>query len=402
MYKYMKAPWSIVPLIVFRGVSCTFLTIIHPKEPATAISSITIPVLLIMASQPIILVTAATGTQASSLIRALSSYVLKNKSPLTIHATTREPSSATAADLVSANTNDFLAIKLFKTDFSDLSTLTRPTTNATHAFVNATPMSGTESENLHAQNILTSLRTHASSSMQRIVYTSASALRDPCEPSNYNNIDAYPWMKAYFTSKYGIETSVINFATSLSIPYTILQPGMFLTNLLPPASQFMYPLLSSRGQPLATTALTPDHLSAWVDPERIGSFAANAFLLPASSYIYTANYQNKRITIAAWKLTLSEVLESMNAYLASDLKPVNIPAGTKATAQYMSHEEAEAQKETNPLVASQLFMNENAGLTGADMELDNIGEKYGVEMGSLEGFWERVGAKGMVASALGY
>lgn len=218
-------------------------------------------------------------------------------------------------------------------------------------------------------------------------------------------------MHTYYVSKYGIEESAIKLAQSLNIPWTVLQPGTFLTNLLPPASTFMYPgLAGDKGSSSSSdssnarkhtvqTALIPEFIGAWLDPEAIGTFAARSLLLDGNEY--TELYKNRRIQIGAWDMTLGQVVDSLNEYLATPAatRDGRIPEGLKVEMAYLTTAEAEKQKDVNPLVASQLFMNDNQGIFEA--ATGKI-EKYGVDMGSLAGVWEREGAVGRVADALGY
>ncbi|KPI34333.1 uncharacterized protein AB675_11225 [Cyphellophora attinorum] len=359
-----------------------------------------------------ILITLATGTQSSSLIRALSRHALTTHTPITIHATTRTPSSQLAQDLQSTNTNAFTTIHLFQTDLSDPVTLIAPTTNVTHAFLNVTPvLTDVTLEAKHAKNVLAALAAHASSTLQRIVYTSASSVRDPAVPGNYNGLDQHPWMKAYYESKFGIEEAVIDLATNTlagkGVDWTVLQPGTFLSNLLPPVSKFMYPGIAKKDgaeeeRHVVTTALVPDFKSDWVDPECIGSFALNALLLPDGDERYGEYYRGKRVKIAAWPLTMREVVQSLNEYLASEARPEGVPEGTKVKVRNLSKEEVEREVEKGDvLTASRLFQNENRGVFGGEW-MEGIGERYGVEMGNLERFWLREGRAGRVAEGLGY
>lgn len=354
--------------------------------------------------QRIVLVTSATGTLASSLLRALSAYASANKIHVTVHATTRDPSSNTAAALRSANTNEFLAIKLFKVDFSDISTLAEPVKDVTLAYLNFNPeVADLTVEGQHAQNVLSALRSHASRTLQRLVYSSGSATRDTSDPTSYRDIDKFPWMKAVFTTKHNIERAVIDYATNVNIPWTILKPGTFMTNLLPPISTFMYPRLSDKQNHRFTTALVPGFKYDWLDPESYGEYAVHALLLPSDSKRYDELYENRRIPVAALHLSLAEVAESLNTFIASG-KVEGVSKGTKVDVEYIDHETAEAQKEGNILIASQLFQNLNPSVFGGVAIVEDRGEKYGVTIGrgGLEEFWERENGKGRIAAALGY
>lgn len=353
-------------------------------------------------STPIILLTAATGTQSSSLIRALSAWSSSTRTAIVIHGTSRDPSASAVQDLIGANTHSKCTVNMFKADYDDPGSLTAPAIGATHAFINVMPvMTDMSAEAKHASSILEALRSAASDTLQRIVYSSVHSLKDPSIPGNFKNLEGNPWMHAYYTSKFRIEESVVKFAQSLSIPYTLLQPGMFLTNLVPPHSNFLYPDLAAPGENTIRTALKPTNVFGWLDPEDIGTYALRALVSsPSDSEEYQTLYQGKKVPIAAHSLTLSQAVDSLNAYLKSNhQKDSRIPPGTLAKIDFISEEVADAEKMQNPLIAAQLFQNDNQGAFRFDPALS---EKYGIEAGSVEAFWIREGKAGRVAAALGY
>lgn len=335
-----------------------------------------------MSSAPIILVTAATGTQSSALIRSLSAWSSDKSTTITINATTRDPSSASAKSLLSHNHTN-CAINLFKVDFEDASSLIPPSTDSTHAFINLTPiLTDQTAEGRHGNNIISALRAHASKTLQRIVYTTAYSIRDPSLPDAFapGSLTPGSWMYTYYNTKYNLEVATTTLASDLSIPYTLFRPGTFLTNLLPPSSNFMYPTLATSHT--ITTALTPDFISYWLDPTDIGHFARIALVEPATSDLYKTRYRNATIGLAERAMTLADAVAGLNAHLASDPKA----AGVTVKMEYIEQAEAERRAPSEPLTASQLFLNANREKFKVD--LDQM-KGLGVDMKTPEEFWRR-------------
>lgn len=335
-----------------------------------------------MSSAPIILVTAATGAQSSGLIRSLSTWSSNTSTPIMINATTRDPSSASSRSLLS-HQHTHCTINLFKVDFEDASTLTSPSTNSTHAFINLTPvLTDQTAESRHGNNIISALREHASSTLQRVVYTTAYSIRDTSAPDAFAPGTLVPgtWMHTYYNTKYGLEVATTTLASDLSIPYTILRPATFLTNLLQPASNFMYPDLKT--EHTITTALTPDFISYWLDPADIGHVARIALVEPATSSLYTTHYRNAIIGLAERKMTLAEAVAGLNAQLASDPKA----GGIQVKMQYLDAAEAERRAANEPLIASQIFMNANRDKFAVDLEAV---KGLGMTMATPEEFWRK-------------
>lgn len=338
-----------------------------------------------MSSHPTILVTAATGIQSSSLIRALNAWSIAHSLQLTIHATARDPSSPSAQSLLT-HSSPTCTIKLFQANFEDPSSLVDPSTGATHAFINVSPvLTDPTAELRQGKNIIAALKTHSSSTLQRVVYTSATSVRDPANPDSFapGSLDPDSFMRTYYHSKYTIEQLTASLASSLSIPYTILRPGTFFTNVVPPHSKFMYPGLADRSNPTITTALEPGFQSVWIDPEDIGRFAARALLLPADDPVFKEKYENRTNELAERRATLAEIVDALNAQLARDPQ---VKGKVEVKMKYIEAEEAERVKARNPFVASQLFMNKNQSKFKVDLgKVSGLG----VEMGSAEAFFER-------------
>ena len=323
-----------------------------------------------------ILITAATGTQSSALIRTLSAQSSSTSTPMTIHATTRNPAGGAAQALL-AHAHEHLTIQLFPVDFNDPASLVAPATGVTHAFLNVTPVfSDLTLEAQHARHILAALETAARDTLRRLVYTSAASV---APLSTYRDIDNFPTMKAYFTQKHGIELAVASFAsTSLPTPidHTILHPGTFLTNFLPPLGRWMYPNLQT--EHTITTALDEHLRMAWVDPTDIGRFAAAALTGEGSSW--EDGFRGRIVPVAGVNATLGQVVDSINAALAAD--PA-VQQDVRVRVEYVASAEARAKMGSDLLVERDLFQNANS----VDVDTEAVAAHGLVALGDLGAFW---------------
>jgi hypothetical protein len=110
-----------------------------------------------------------------------------------------------------------------------------------------------------------------------------------------------------------------------------------------------------------------------VDPAAIGRFA--------EEFVRPVRQQSRMIPLASVNMTISDVADALSR-AANHKKTVSV--------SYLSPEEVAAQKDVNPFVASQRFLNEREHL----VDLEKVGS-YGIELGSVEGIlWAREGEAG--------
>lgn len=110
-----------------------------------------------------------------------------------------------------------------------------------------------------------------------------------------------------------------------------------------------------------------------LDPADIGRFAARAIYAPAEEF--TRLFANKAIPIASVNMTISDVAEALTR-AAKHKKTVRV--------NYLSPEEVAAQKDANLFIEGQLMLNGREYL----VHLEKV-RSYGIELGSVEGFFER-------------
>ncbi|KIW55737.1 hypothetical protein PV05_04466 [Exophiala xenobiotica] len=321
-----------------------------------------------MASQhQTVLVTGASGTQGGHVIRELiTASSIHPDTSLTIHALVRDPNSSASRDLLALDSSK---IKLFKGNFDDIGSLSRAAQYCTTVFLNVTPVFVDPSGELrHARNILSA---SLAAGVKYVILASVAGLD---ESKNSPSLDAYPFFKTYFANKAAIADMVRQppFPTPEGYTYTILEPATFLTNYLPPAQTVMYPTLTAP-EPTFHVAYTPTLSMSHLDPADIGRFAARAIYAPAEEF--TRLFANKAIPIASVNMTISDVAEALTR-AAKHKKTVRV--------NYLSPEEVAAQKDANLFIEGQLMLNGREYL----VHLEKV-RSYGIELGSVEGFFER-------------
>jgi hypothetical protein len=110
-----------------------------------------------------------------------------------------------------------------------------------------------------------------------------------------------------------------------------------------------------------------------VDPADMGHFAARAIY--SSSEEFARLFANKAIPLVSVNMTISDVADALTR-AANHKKTVSV--------SYRSPEEVAARADVNPFVASQLLLNERGHL----VDLEKV-RSYGIELGSVEGFFVR-------------
>lgn len=207
---------------------------------------------------PTYFVTGATGRQG----RAVASSLLASGHK--VHALVRDLTSPASIAL-----QDDGAI-LFPGTFSDIDSLSTAAAGSQGVFINVSPSAESGAEAQHAKNVISAA---LSAGVQHVIYSSVLKAGSHAE---FPDFDEKSWMGSYWLSKHAIEELVRNAGFET---WTILRPGFFMTNLLPPLAGYMYPELWADGAfKHAYDNATKLFL---VDPEDIGHAAAAAFEEPA-------------------------------------------------------------------------------------------------------------------------
>jgi uncharacterized protein YbjT (DUF2867 family) len=204
---------------------------------------------------PTFFVTGATGTQGGATTSSLLSTGHE------VHTLVRNSSSAAALALQSAG------VKLFPGSFSDVSSIIAAANGCQGVFLNVTPdFIDPNGELQNAKNII---RASKEAGVKHIIYSS---VLKTGQHSRFPDWDPNSFMANYWISKSAIEDEVRGAGFQF---WTILRPGFFMTNLLPPVSQYMYPELWTES--LFKTDYKQTTRIGFIDPADIGAVAAKVF-----------------------------------------------------------------------------------------------------------------------------
>ncbi|KIW19805.1 hypothetical protein PV08_00380 [Exophiala spinifera] len=315
-----------------------------------------------------VLVTGANGVQGGYVIRELLKLAPAHpETSLTIHALVRDASSSASQALLAL---DPAKIKMFQGNFDDTESLSRAAAGCTNAFVNPSPVfTDPTGEGRHGLNVLSA---SMGAGIKHVILASVYGI----EPrKDLPDLESIPFFKAYFTNKSTIAETVRH-PPAGSAPegytYTILEPASFLTNYILPVSQMMYPTLTAE-QPTLTVVFPPTLRMSHLDPADIGRFAARSIYADRDEF--ERLFANKTIPLSSANLTISDIADALTRAVGHR-KTVSV--------SYMSREEAEAVKDTNLFVAAQLFLSDHPHL----VDLEKV-RSYGIELGSVDGFFER-------------
>jgi uncharacterized protein YbjT (DUF2867 family) len=306
------------------------------------------------------LVLGATGTQGGATVRGL----LVSSTSCKIHALTRDVSSIKAQQLHSLSPR----VRLFEGTHDDLAALSAAAAGVTGAFINVSmEKTDYEAEQRYVRKTLEALS--EISSMKRVVYTSVIGARDPSVPGNFKGVEPDTFRYAYYANKAANEKLVQRTAEQCGWSWTIIQPAVFMTNLLPPLVNMMYPQLRERR---VETAFPEDHKRFWTDPRDTGRFAAHALL-------GQDNLRNQTIPLANEYVTDGQIFTQLESAIKEktgqevQIQITRIPPGK---AQEMRH--------TNLRVESELNQMENE----SHVDLTKL-EEYGIVLGTMRDFFER-------------
>lgn len=207
---------------------------------------------------PTCLVTGATGRQGGSLASTLLA------SGETVHALVRDLSSPASLALKSAG-----AI-LFSGTFSDIDAISSAAKGADSVFINVSPSFVCPNAELeHAKNILSA---SLKAGVKHVVCSSVVwTWRHEQFPGWFDDY-ASSLIGDYWRSKNAIEEAV---RSSGAETWTILRPGYFMTNLIPPLVTYMFPEILTEG--LFKSVYDKETKLGLLDPRDIGKVARRIF-----------------------------------------------------------------------------------------------------------------------------
>jgi len=166
------------------------------------------------------------------------------------------------------------------------------------------------------------------------------------------------YFSAYWPTKKAVQDAVQNAGFE---SWTVLQPAWLMTNWIAPVGPHYFSEL--RKDKVLDVSLGEDTKIDVTAPDDIGSFAVKAF---------KGALEGQIVRVASEGLTIEEC-----ARVVSEV------SGVKVGWRIKSEEEIEAQKDFNPLVASQIWQR----LEGSKVDLEKL-RSYGVPLTSFKQFLE--------------
>jgi uncharacterized protein YbjT (DUF2867 family) len=281
-------------------------------------------------------VCAATGVQGGAVARQLRALNWE------VHTTTRDPDSAAAQALTSAG------VKVHPGSWDDTAVLEAAIAGCDYLFLNLMPVLTDFAAEFRQGQVI--LRIAKAAGVQHVVYSTGF------------HFPKHDFMAMAFKSKLDLEQEL----QSAGFPHwTILRPGNFMSNYIGDKVNLLYPGAAQTG--LFTVAFRPTTTLIAVDHEDIGAFAVAAFQNPEK-------FHGQAIDLITEIITFEKALEIMRRATGRNLR-----------ARYLSDEELDEAKKTNPLLVLQEVMR-NFTLE-RDVKAD--ARRWGVETGSFERFVER-------------
>ncbi|KAM0417295.1 hypothetical protein ACHAPT_012737 [Fusarium lateritium] len=290
-----------------------------------------------------VFVSGATGCQGGAVARYLRSKDVQ------VHALARDPASKKAKDLES------IGVKLTPGDYDNKEALETAMAGCTALFLVLMPdFADLTRERTWAKNI------HAAGKAAGVKHAVFSSGFGANEPEKLTAMEPGSFLDTVMRNKQAIE---IETRTAGFEHWTLLRPGNFMANYVEPFVR-MYPTLVDEG--VWTTALTPTSILPMVDTVTIGRFGGEALLNPE-------RFHEKEILYADEWLAPDVILEKLSKAVGRELK-----------ANYLTDEDIDAQKATNPFIGGQLVMREMGKFT----TLEEV-KKWGIPLSSFDEFLER-------------
>ncbi|UKZ67458.1 uncharacterized protein TrAtP1_008617 [Trichoderma atroviride] len=293
-------------------------------------------------AQPKVFVCGVTGTQGGALARALRSE------NVSVTALVRDPSSPQAQSIKA------LGVEIVPGNFDDTPAIERALTGCTAAFLNFFPdFTDLTAELRWAKSIMAAAQ---AAGVKHIIFSSGFAVSTPEKLKLW---DPNSIMGKALLTKQTIEKEVHDAGFEY---WTILRPGNFMANFLPPKSA-MYAGLVESG--VWTTPLLKESKLPMVDEATIARFASAAIHDPTK-------FTGQTIEIADELIGPEQILEKISA-----------TAGRQLKAEYMP-EAAIMEQKSNPFITAQYAMRDLASFV--DLEKVKI---WGVPLSSFDAFVQR-------------
>jgi uncharacterized protein YbjT (DUF2867 family) len=287
------------------------------------------------------LVLRATGSQGKAVVKHLA------KSGWKVHALVSDPSADRATGL-----QTFGNVTLFKGNLDDHASIEAAIAGTDAVFLTQMPSFTDDSEVRDAKAAIDLAK---AAGVKHIMHSTQLMLNNP---NLLIDGSVPPIMSPAVLGKLSVETLV----KQSGIPYTLLRPGWFMTNILPPMDDMMFPGWSS-GK--FTNSYKPSTIMPAVDPDDIGAFAAATFNDPDK-------YGGKALTVVSECITVADIVAEYER-----------ASGKKMDVHYRSEEETEKEA-GNPYVIGQKMTLDL--MKWVDMEEV---KSYGIPLSSFRDFFEK-------------
>jgi uncharacterized protein YbjT (DUF2867 family) len=286
------------------------------------------------------LVMRATGRQGMGVIHHLS------KAGWRIHALVADASSDRALALKSFSSQ----ITLYQGTWRDPPTIEAAIRDCQAFFLNQL----TSPEGVEVQEARLVLELAKAAGVQHVVFPSTLPLNNPSFREDLKDSVCAPSI----SNKADVEDVV----RSSGLTWTLLRPGMFFTNFLPPLVYFIHPDIK---EGKITNSYSPDCIMTLVDPHDIGAFVAAAFEDPAK-------FGSQIITVVSERVRFDDMVTGLSDAI-----------GEIITAVYRTAEETTTLKD-DILVASQIMC------VGLDNLVDMVEVRsWGVPLTTYKQFMEK-------------
>ncbi|KAM0460817.1 hypothetical protein ACHAO4_001610 [Trichoderma viride] len=293
-------------------------------------------------AQPKVFVCGVTGTQGGAVARALRSE------NVSVTALVRDPSSPQAQSI------EALGVEIFLGNFDDTSAIERALTGCTAAFLNFFPdFKDLTAELRWAKSIIAAAR---AAGVKHILFSSGFAVG---APEKLKLWDANSIMGKALLAKQSNEKEVRDAGFDY---WTILRPGNFMANYLPPKVA-MYGDFVQSG--VWTTALLKETKLPMIDEATIACFASAAIHNPTK-------FTGQTIEIADELIGSEQILEKISA-----------TAGRQLKAEYMP-EAAIMEQKGNPFIVGQYAMRDLASF----VDMEKV-KSWGIPLSSFDAFLQR-------------
>jgi uncharacterized protein YbjT (DUF2867 family) len=286
------------------------------------------------------LVLRATGSQGKGVVQHLV------KSDWKVHALVSDPSAERALAL-----QQFGNVSLYKGTLGDHASIEAAIAGTDAVFLVQIPSWTDDSETRDAHAILALAK---AAGVKHIVHSTQIMLNDPDLRDHLPS----PMMAPVLTGKLDVEELV----RTSGLTYTFLRPAWFMTNIVAPIADMLYPGLS---EGKFTNSYTPDTIITAVDTDDVGAFAVAAFNDPQK-------FSGKAITVVSELITV-----------ASMLAEIERVSGKKLDIHYRTAEETEKE-------ANNVFVLGQKMTIGLEkwVDMDEV-KSFGIPLTSFKEFLEK-------------